>query len=245
MTKSMYNTMLELPLFQGLGQNDLTRIVESTHLDFRSAMNGRTLFRQGDLCEGLTFVIEGSFTVITTSADGTWQVEEMLEAPAVIGLDVLYGSQRTYRRTYVARQTSRLVFLTKQSVSAFIRFFDVFRINVMNMLTTQAVRTDAPHWLPGEKTLEGRIVHFLLTHVSRPAGPKRFLISQHQLGRYLGVAPRYISAALHNMHEHKLLRAERRAIEVDAFENLLRDFRYFKNEIPQSEPPTEDGMLPF
>ena len=221
MEQSMFDTLLSLPLFQGLGQQDLTRILESTRLTFETVAEGTVFLRQDTPCTGLTFLMEGRVVEATTSADNRWKVEEFLKLPTVVGLDVLYGSMRSHRHSYVATAPTRLLYMDKRTVGALIAYFEVFRLNVLNLLTTAVVRRDQLHWLPPVMTLEGRITRFLRIHVRHPAGHKRFHISLRTLGAYLGEDPRYVSRALHRMSEAGLLKMERRTIEVPAFEQLI------------------------
>ena len=218
----MFDTLLSLPLFQGLGHADLTRILESTRLEFETASEGTVLLHQDDACEGLTFVLKGDVSLYTASADRSWGVEETLVTPSVIGLEVLYGSLRRHRHTLTTRSETRLLQMDKRTVGALTAYFEVFRLNVMNQLTTTIVRRDLLHWLPAEASLQGRIRGFMRAHVQRPAGYKVFNISQRLLGTYLGEDKRYISQALHQMEDADLLHLERRNIVVPSFEILLK-----------------------
>ena len=217
----MFDTLLELPLFQGLSRDDLTRILESTHLDFFSQKKGSTLFRQDDGCTGLTFVIEGTLRQNTLSADRTWSVDEQLGARSLIGLDVLYGSTRTHRHTYTALCHTRLVHMDKRTAGALIAYFEVFRLNVLNRLTTEAIRQAQVRWLPSARSLDGRIATFMRQHVQRPAGPKTFHISQQQLGEYLGEEYHTVGRAITRMENEGLLTKGHRYIDIPAFETLI------------------------
>jgi len=217
----MFDTLLGLPLFQGLGHTDLTRILESTRLEFETVGEGHVLFRQDDLCTGLIFVLQGDVTALTRSADRTWSVEETLPTPTVAGMEVLYGYGRNHRFTLTARGETRLLRMDKRTVGALTAYFDVFRLNILNRLTTNIVRRDQLLWLPAEDGLEGRIRMFLRSHVQHPAGAKRFNISQQTLGDYLGEDKRFVARALGRMQEAGVLQLGRRSIEVPSFEKLL------------------------
>ena len=65
----MYDKLLSLPLFQGLGQADLTRILESTHLTFETAEPETLLVEQDSLCDGIVFVMDG----IVESTSSLWR----------------------------------------------------------------------------------------------------------------------------------------------------------------------------
>lgn len=220
--QTMYDTILGLPLFQGLSTADLTRVLEGTRLAFDTVAPGTSLFRQDELCTGLTFVIDGVITLHTEAADHRWSVDETLNGPLVLGMDVLYGSTRTHRHSAQATTTTRILFMDKHTVAALIGYFEVFRLNVLNLLTTSAVRRDQLNWLPPATTKEEHIIHFFRTHVQRPAGHKRFNISQKVLGRYLDEDYRFIAQSLRQMQDREWLTLGRRCIDIPAFERLIQ-----------------------
>ncbi|MBP5772033.1 MAG: Crp/Fnr family transcriptional regulator [Bacteroidaceae bacterium] len=222
MEQTMFDTLLALPLFQGLGHADLTRILESTRLEFDTVQEDTVVLGQNEVCTGLTFILDGRMKMERFSADGRWSVEEELPIPAVIGVDVLYGSTRTYRHNYHTTRPSKLLRIDKRTIAALTSYFEVFRLNVLNLLTTTIARKDVAGWLPPAMTLEGRIVSFFRMHVERPAGHKRFNISQRTLGHYLGEDARYISKAIQNLASGKVINAGRKYIEIPNFEQLLQ-----------------------
>lgn len=219
----MYDKLLSLPLFQGLGQDDLTRILESTHLTFETAMSQTLLARQDTLCNAVVFVMDGKVESTTLSADHTWSVMEHLPTPLAIGLESLYGSSRVYQATYTTISTSHVLSVDKRTIAALTGYFEVFRINVLNALSTLTARQRQLQWLPAPASLEGRIVHFLRNHVQRPAGYKQFEISLRSLGGYLGEDYRYVSRALHSLQTQGLIRLGRRLMETPAFEELVKE----------------------
>lgn len=221
----MFDTLLELPLFQGLGRGDLTRILESTRLEFETIPAQTLLLQQDTICDGLMFFIEGKVRMETLAANRLWSVEETMPIPSVAGLDVLYGCRRTHRHNLYAEMPTRILKMDKRTVGALTSYFEVFRLNVLNHLTTTISRRYQLDWLPAAESLEGRLIAFFHTHVSHPAGTKLFHISLQTLGQYLGEDPRYISRALHRMSDNGLLFMERRAIEIPRFELLLQSLK--------------------
>lgn len=218
----MFDTLMALPLFQGLGREDLTRIVESTRLDFRTLKAGMTFITQGSSCDGLTFVMDGTVCMSTDAADSRWRVEELLAAPLVIGTEVLYGRTRWHLHSYRTEQQVHLLDVDKRTVGALTAYFEVFRLNLLNLLTTGIVKHEQQNWLPPSASLEGRIITFLRRHVMRPAGEKRFHISLPLLGAYLGQDPRYVSKALHRLENRGVVELSRRLIVIPKFEKLVQ-----------------------
>jgi len=224
MEKTMFDTLLSLPLFQGLGRADLNRILESTHLEFEKRAGGSVIVREGDLCEGVTFVLDGKVAIENVAADGSWLVEEELPTPTAIGIESLYGSRRTYTSTSKTRSQTRLLWVDKRTIAALTAYFEVFRINLLNHLSASLSRAQQPQWLPAPDTLEGRIVAWFRAHVARPAGQKQFRLTMSLLGKYLGEDYRYISRALHNLEHQGLLSLSRNTITIPAFEQLIMHY---------------------
>ncbi len=223
MAQTMFDTVLSLPLFQGLSPDDLTRILESTRLRFETLMPETQFVQQDDLCNEVIFILGGTVRCTTTAADRMWNVEEVLPVPTLLGLEVLYGSTRVYPYTAYADTTVRLMRVDKRTLAALTSYFEVFRINVLNTLSALVARQRQLQWMPAPQTLEGRIVHFMRNHVQRPAGYKLFRISLSTLGAYLGEDSRYISRALHRLEKKGLLQMNRRMIHVPAFENIIKE----------------------
>ena len=118
MEQSMFDTLLTLPLFQGLGRDDLTRILESTHLRFETLPPDSIIVQQDERCTDVTFVMEGTVKGITQAADRSWNIEEILTAPMAIGVAMLYGSTQTHSSTFEAQTSVRLLRVDKRTIAA-------------------------------------------------------------------------------------------------------------------------------
>lgn len=220
MELSMFDTLLSLPLFQGLGRADLTRIIESTRLSFSTVPCGTTFIHQGEMCSGVTFIISGSVDLCTSSSNAAWSVTETMNLPTIVGADVLYGCHRQHRFSCTAQSSTRLMVIDKRTFAALTTYFEVFRLNLLNFLSTSIARHHQPLWQPPASTLEARLVDFFRSHVERPAGRKCFNISLSQLAAYMGDDPRYVSRALHGIQQCGLLSLGRRMIDIPALEHL-------------------------
>ena len=58
----MYDTLLQLPLFQGLCKNDFTNIIGKVKLHFRKYNADDIIVEQGAPCTQLIFLLNGEIT---------------------------------------------------------------------------------------------------------------------------------------------------------------------------------------
>ena len=93
--ETMFDTLLQLPLFQGLCQEDFTNILDKVKLHFTKYKPGERLIPQGSPCDRLCFLLKGEIAMTTTSKDDTYTVMERLGAPYVIEPQSLFGMNVT------------------------------------------------------------------------------------------------------------------------------------------------------
>ena len=59
---TMFDTLLQLPLFQGLAQEDFTNILGKVKLSFTKHKAGEVIVKAGDTCSQLIFVLKGEIS---------------------------------------------------------------------------------------------------------------------------------------------------------------------------------------
>ena len=120
MQESTYEILLQPPLFQGLGRNELTEIVSKVKMDFRKSEHGKTIIEEDSPCTFLAFLIRGELTVEHTTSNHTLTFSEHMAAPSAIGTENLFGLSQHHTRTYKARSDVQMLFINR------IRFQFVF-----------------------------------------------------------------------------------------------------------------------
>ena len=66
---SFYETLLQQPLFQGLGSNDLIEIVSKVKIHFQKFTAGNIIHLETDACRNLLFLLKGELKVSHTSTN--------------------------------------------------------------------------------------------------------------------------------------------------------------------------------
>ena len=61
---TMFDTLLQLPLFQGLAQEDFTNILGKVKLSFTKHKAGEVIVKAGDTCSQLIFVLKGEIFIM-------------------------------------------------------------------------------------------------------------------------------------------------------------------------------------
>jgi len=136
---TMYEQLMQLPVFQGISVDQLTRILEVTPFDFRQYNAGQVICQGGDLCQGATFLLSGRLRLETPIFDHRVKIIQTFEGPYSFSLHRLFGADLTLRSTMVA-DTDRtgIMMLRKADFLRILQQYDIALINVMNLLCTRA-----------------------------------------------------------------------------------------------------------
>lgn len=221
MENSIFEALLELPFFQGMGRSDMIQIMNKLPLKTKIVTTGRNIVIQDEKCQHLIFVIKGILRIITQDEHHLFTVCERIQGPTVIQPEVLFGIYPHYRSTYQALTETNIISIPKPEIIQIIASYDIFRLNFLNYLSSIIFKKQRPCWniLP-EESLEQRIIRFLLQHTQYPAGEKSLTIRMVDLADILNDTRINVSRSLNRMQKEGKLILKRKEIIIPSIEKL-------------------------
>lgn len=216
----MFDTLLQLPLFQGLCQEDFACILDKVKLHFRKYKAGETIIEYGTPCTQLCFLIKGEISVITTSRGNTYTAVEQMPAPYLIEPQSLFGMNTTYTSTYVTHTQVHTVGISKSFVLSDLFKYEIFRLNYMNIISNRSQNLYARLWEEPTSDLKNKIGRFLLQHFEKPQGRKVFKVKMEDLARCLDDTRLNVSKALNEMQDNGLIELRRKEILIPDAQRL-------------------------
>ena len=163
---TMFDTLLQLPLFQGLAQEDFTNILGKVKLNFTKHKAGEVIVKAGDTCSQLIFVLKGEISSCTSSANTSYSFTEYFQAPYVIEPQSLFGMSTSYVSTYTAQTETHTVSISKAFVMSELFKYDIFRLNYMNIISNRTQMLHNRLWAVFGNSPESRIIHFISATLS-------------------------------------------------------------------------------
>lgn len=219
--ETMFDTLLQLPLFQGLAQEDFTSILERVKLHFTKHKAGETLLEEGVSCNELVFVLKGEVSFNASPADGKYSFTEYFAAPYLIEPQSMFGMKTSYIATYRAKTEVHTVSVNKAFVMKELFGYEIFRLNYMNIISNRAQMLYTRLWTTPADHTEARIIHFILTHTERLSGEKSLKIRMEDLAQIINETRMSVSKALNHMQEKGLVKLFRGEILVPEIAKLI------------------------
>ncbi|MBP5628746.1 MAG: Crp/Fnr family transcriptional regulator [Bacteroidaceae bacterium] len=217
----IYDRLLELPLFQGHSREDLTAILTKIKVDFRNYRAGQTIVGQDDPCRYIILLMEGDISLSRTSVRKDLTFVERFTAPKVIGAETIFGLRQNHTHAVKAVTEVKTLMLSKQNIIDHLFSFDVFRYNMLNLLTTRIQRSNHMLWASHEHDTLARFIALIKRNFTYHGGPKQIDGGMVALAHMMDDTRIHISDMLNYLQEKGLVVLARKRIEIPHLENII------------------------
>lgn len=221
MEYTMYNTLLQLPLFQGMSKTELSEIIERVKFHFLKLEDKHSVFIQGTPCNKLSFLLGGELIAESTAPCGTFSFAEIHNTPMIIEPHSLFGCRPCYKATYKVRGEASLLTIDKQYIYSVLDSYEVFRMNFFNQLSYKAEQLHERIWSIESQKLEGRIIYLIRNLCTTPKGTKILRVKMEELARLLDDTRLNVSCVLNKWQEEGILVMRRKEFEIHEVERLF------------------------
>lgn len=217
---NFYDKLVATPVFQGLSNSELMQIIGQTKFAFRKFAPEKIIRDEGEPCKSMVFLFEGMASVVSYADDHGYSVEETLTAPCIFQPERLFGLNPRFTHRFIAQTSCDIMEIDKNDIMQLSDEFIIFRLNLMNIISTISQKAERQLWHPTPDDAHGRIIKFLRSHVTTPKGKKIVRIKMTRLAQETGLGRLVVSKELNHMQELGHLSFSRGIITIPAIEEL-------------------------
>ena len=214
--------LLELPLFQGISRYDLVDILKSLKPQRMTSIKGRVIVREGDTCNRMFFLLNGSLNAVAESDDHEYTLTEELKAPNLIQPECIFGLNQRFTRTFKAAEPCELMVIAKPDIIWLSDNYNIFKINLLNIICTRIQKTSRFPWRIGSLTIRQKIARFVEERCLTQMGKKTLTITMPRLAQEIGESRLNVSHELRAMKRDGLIQTRRSEIHFPTFESLIK-----------------------
>lgn len=184
---SMYEILMELPLFKGVSYARMSEVVGNTRFHFLKYLPGEQIVEAGEQCTHIKFIISGSARVSIVNSDGRFKVSQTLSKPDVIAPDFLFGRATKYPCSAVAIEPTGILQISKQEYVKILHTDSVFLFNFLNTLSMNAQKAIDGVLALTTGSLEERIAFWIVALTQRGGTDITLSCRQRDLYALFGV----------------------------------------------------------
>jgi CRP-like cAMP-binding protein len=138
---SMYQQLMQLPLFQGVSTEKITALVEKLPFHFLKFRNGEQVFAAGDPCTHIKFIVSGQVRLETPFLKLRITMHQTVSNPHVLAAEYLFGRDTAYPYTAISDGACGILQLRKSDYIKMITSDKVFLFNILNYLSSGSQRS--------------------------------------------------------------------------------------------------------
>lgn len=203
--ENIYQTLMQLPLFQGVSRSKLLELVEKTRFHFLKYEEGEKVIARSESCSHLKFLLSGSLRCEMNTYDGKVKLTQTLHAPDIIAPDHLFGRSTHYPANFYAVGSVGMMQIDKATFMTIMQDEPIFMINMLNILSRRSQKSKETILSMSSGDLRERLSHWILNLTSRNATNIRINARQRDLYSYFGVQRTALLNTLAEMKQEKII----------------------------------------
>ncbi len=222
---SMYQQLMQLPLFQGVSAEVITSMVEKLPFHFLKFRNGEQIFVAGDTCTHIKFIVSGQVRIETPFDNLRVTMHQTISNPHVLAAEFLFGRDTTYPYTAISEGACGILQLRKSDYIQMINADKVFLFNILNYLSTGSQRAlSSPLSIKDGSVIE-RLAALIETLAISGAKDIGFQYKQKDLCALLGTQRTTLVAMLDKLSDQGILDYDSNKLSVLDPEGLINASR--------------------
>ena len=222
MELTMYDKLLQLPLFQVMSKFDFTDILEKVKIHFNKYEPGSCLVRQDTPCNQLIFVLDGEVQIESNDKTHKYTLWENFKSPNVIEPYSLFGMRPYFTASYTAVTEVNTLNIDKSYILNELCRYEVFNLNYMNMLSNRSQVIYNKLWNSHIGKTRDKIINFLLLRCMTPYGAKKLSIRMEDLARLIDDTRINVSNVLNDLQNRGLIQLGRRTFSIPELREVVQ-----------------------
>ena len=184
---SMYETIMDLPLFKGIGEDQLSQMLEKTSVEFLKYEDGDTITYPKESVMAIDFIISGRVRQTYKLDNFDLSIDEILGKGAVIGALHIFGMDTKYGTQSVALGRVGVMRISKADYINIISSDRIYLLNFVNYLSAASQKSPALMRQVKGPSIRRTLETLAFTFVSRKAETVMVAGDDSEIAKYCGV----------------------------------------------------------
>lgn len=212
--------LTSIPLFNGHNEDELEQFLSQIVFQRKSYLKNSMVVCQGETCDRLLILIQGSVKAEMTGQSGKSLKIEDMEAPWVLASAFVFGKKNIFPVNITASTDVKMIVLYKAELLKLFHLSDTILQNFLSMISSRAQFLSEKLRFHSFKTLKAKIANYLISEAGNNNAFK-LKHSQQELAELFGVARPSIGRAFLQLQEEEIIDIKYKQIEIIKKQQLI------------------------
>ncbi|MBQ0046344.1 MAG: Crp/Fnr family transcriptional regulator [Prevotellaceae bacterium] len=218
---TMFERLLQLPLFQGLTNLEISELMSHVRLDFVNYQAGDEIVGQDEPCKQLYCIINGDVMAEYRDPQGRFVLREKLKNLGIIEPFNMFGMYQKFSRTYLFDSDGITLAIDKQQ---FFRQFlarDIVRMNMLNISCNKFQQTQKLLCHGADNTIAEKIAKFIKANSITDKGHKSIDINMKVLADIVHETRLNVSKTLNDLQNKDIITLNRGGFIIPEVQSII------------------------
>lgn len=215
------------PLFQGIGQDELTRMFDCLKPKVNHYPKGEYIGISGEIFLGIGVVLAGKLVVVKENAAGNRIIMTQLGPGGMAGEMAAFSERGVWPATVMAQETSTVMFLSPEKIvgecQKTCNGHQKMIQNLLKIITAKALMLNRKVEYFAIKSMRGKLSTFFLEQY-KSAGQTTFMLpmNRNELADFLNVSRPSLSREMGRMRDEGMIEFHQSSIRIKDLEALKK-----------------------
>ena len=209
-----YLQLLKAPLFIGLSETDIEKILSEVPHRIRKFKAGSLIAQSGEHVDYLMVVIGGVVKGEMVDITGRVIKIEDIPAPGALASAFMFGNNNRFPVNVIAVSDSELLIIDKPVFLRLLMRHDKLLANFLDMISNRSQFLSEKIKFLNFKTIKGKLAHFILQRAGKEKSSVILDMTQNDLADFFGVARPSVARAIGELEEAGLITAKGKSIKI-------------------------------
>lgn len=217
--KEFYPVLLECPLFQGIGAEDLPGMLGCLQTRLLPLKKGQTVFQEGDTIVSIGIVLTGSLLLTREDYDGNRSIVARADPKEMFGESYALSDSQPLAVTITAEEDSQVLLLDSRRIAGCCAnacsFHNQLIFNLLRIVATKNLVLHQKIQITAQRTTREKLMAYLTAQAKRQ-GSRAFTIpfDRQALADYLEVDRSGLSAEISKLRKEGVLACQKNRFEL-------------------------------
>lgn len=201
--------------FNGIDNDRAEKIISDLRHISKKYSKGQIIANEGEECNSLGLVIEGTIEVQRIYSSGKHIVLKRMESGEVFGEAIIFSKRNEYPATIIASSDSLISYLKKEDIIALCINEEIILKNFITLLSDKIFVLNRKIKTISFKSIRQKVVNFILEQVKeQESNIIKLKLNKENIASLLGIPRPSLSRALMKLRDDGIIEFDRNLIKV-------------------------------
>ena len=205
--------IFKCPLCSSIPESEKESFLNEVRFSIKEFKKDDWIISQGEELLSLYILIEGEIKTVMVDERGDFMHIENIKAPLPMATGFLFAGNNKSPISAIAKKDCKLICIPKDNVFALMKKHDAFMHAILSSISNKLQFLSEKLRLTSLRTIKAKLAYYILKE-SEGQSTFQLKASKQEISNLFGVSRQALTSVMNQLHDEKIIHAERRKVKI-------------------------------